>query len=99
MVEFLVESYVARDDRAAAERGAERAREAAEVLAGEGRQIRFLRSIFVPEDETCFYLYDAPSSDDVREAAQRAEVAFERVSKAFTTTSQQAASKDERGKR
>lgn len=41
-------------------------------MRGEGVPVRFLRSIFVPEDETCFCLFQAPSSEEVREAAHRA---------------------------
>jgi Protein of unknown function (DUF4242) len=79
MAEFLVETYIARADDAAAERGAERARDAAEQLTREGRPVRFLRTIFVPEDETCFYLFEAGSATVVREASRRAAVQFERV--------------------
>src|SRR5262249_43940560 len=35
---------------------------------------------FVPEDETCFYLYRAASPDGVRDAARRADLVFERLS-------------------
>jgi hypothetical protein len=38
----------------------------------EGTPVRFLRSIFVPEDDTCFLLYEAPSARSVRQAAGRA---------------------------
>lgn len=82
MGEFLVELYVSRTDGAGVEHGAERARVAAEELTGEGTPVRYLRAIFVPEDETCFLLYEAASVDDVREAARRAELPFERVAAA-----------------
>ena len=72
MAEFLVELYVARGDSAAVEGGAERARAAAEKLTDEGEAIRYVRAIFVPEDETCFFLYEAESADVVREATRRA---------------------------
>jgi hypothetical protein len=78
MAEFLVEVYVSRADPAAVERGAERARLAAEELTREGTPVRYLRSIFVPEDETCFFLYEAASVEDVEEAARRASLRFER---------------------
>ena len=58
------------------------ARRASEQLTREGVAVRFVRSVFVPEDETCFYLYEAASADDVREAVRRAELPFELVSEA-----------------
>ena len=62
MAEYLVELYVSRSDAAGAEQGAERARLAAEELRREGAAVRYVRSIFVPEDETCFLLYEADTS-------------------------------------
>jgi len=81
--EFLVELYVSREDAAAVERGAERTRRAAEELTREGTPVRFVRSIFVPEDETCFFLCEAVSAEAVREAARRAALSFERVTEAL----------------
>ena len=49
MAEYLVELYVSREDSAAVESGAERARAAAEKLADKGEAIRYVRTIFVPE--------------------------------------------------
>ena len=83
MAEFLVEFYVSRSDAGAVELGAVRAREAAEELAREGMPVRYLHSIFVPEDETCFFLYEAGSADAVREAGGRAALRFERVAEAI----------------
>jgi hypothetical protein len=52
---------------------------AAEQLTREGTRVRLVRSILVPEDETCFYLFRAQSGDAVRAAAARAGLRFERV--------------------
>lgn len=82
MAEFLVECYVTRTDKARLADGSDGARRAAEELTREGADVRFLRSIFVPEDETCFYLFEATSADTVREAAARAGLAFGRVAEA-----------------
>jgi hypothetical protein len=84
VAEYLVELYVSRSDGAAAERGGRQARLAAEQLTREGTPVRYLRSIFVPDDETCFYLYEAASADAVREAARRASLPSERVIEAIT---------------
>ena len=79
MAEFLVECYVPRTDSAAVARGEERARIAAEELTREATPVRFLRSIFVPEDETSFYLCEAASVEAVTELAERAGLRFARV--------------------
>jgi Protein of unknown function (DUF4242) len=86
VAEFLVELYVSRTDAVAAEQGAERARLAAEQLTREGTPVRYLHSIFVPEDETCFFLCEAPSVEAVREAARRADLRFERIAEAIPPT-------------
>ena len=85
MAEFLVELYVSRTDTAAATRGAERLGRAAAQLTGEGMPVQHLRSIFVPEDETCFLLFEAVSAEAVREVSRRCALPFERVAGAITT--------------
>ena len=82
MPEFLVELYVARTDAGAVEGDAERARIGAQQLTQEGTPVRYLRWIFVPEDETCFFLYRAASADAVCEASRRAGLRCERVTEA-----------------
>jgi hypothetical protein len=69
---YLVETYLARGhagERAAQER---QARSAAEELTRASARVRFQQSIYVPEDETCFFVFDAPTSREVALAAQRA---------------------------
>jgi Nickel responsive protein SCO4226-like len=77
--EFLVELYVPRADPAVAERDALAARLAADDLSQGGTVVRYLRSIFTPEDETCFLLFEAGSADDVRQVAARALLPVERI--------------------
>jgi hypothetical protein len=75
MAQFLVESYVSRaDGEAAVERTSTQARLGAEALTQAGRPVRYLRSIFVPEEETCFFLFEAETAADVREAARSASL-------------------------
>ena len=72
MPSYLVETYLARaraGERAACEL---RAQAAAEELTRERTPVRFERSIHVPEDEICFFVFDAPSSRDAALAAERA---------------------------
>jgi hypothetical protein len=84
MAEFMVELYAPRADRAALQARAERARLAAEQVSREGTPVRYVRSIFVPDDETCFLLYEAEHAADVAQAARRACVQFDRVAEALT---------------
>jgi hypothetical protein len=69
---YLVETYLARGqagERAARER---RARSAAEDLTQERTPVCFGGSIHVPEDEICFFVFDARSGRDAALVAQRA---------------------------
>ncbi len=85
MPSYLVETYLARGqggERAARER---RARSAAEELTRAATRVRFDRSIHVPEDEICFFVFDAPSGRDAALAAQRAELDPFRVVEAVSS--------------
>ncbi|HSS74766.1 MAG TPA: nickel-binding protein [Gaiellaceae bacterium] len=83
MAEYLVELYVSRDDPVAVESGAERARAAADEVTEEGAAVRYVRAIFVPEDETCFFLYEAASAAAVHDAARRAGLSSGRIIEAL----------------
>ena len=72
MPSYLVETYLARGsagERAARER---RARSVAEELTREGTHVSFGGSTHVPEDELCFFTFEAPSSRVASVAAHRA---------------------------
>jgi uncharacterized protein DUF4242 len=94
MPEFLVELYVSQADGASIRRGAERARSAADELRNQGTFVRYVRSIFVPDDETCFQLYRASSVAAVRELGSRAGLRFERVSEAAAAPGERNTRKD-----
>jgi hypothetical protein len=63
-----------------------RLRAAADELGELGGNVRFLRSVFVPEDESCFLIYEADSAAMASEAARRAELAVGRVQEALVLT-------------
>ena len=86
MGEFIAELYVSRADEAGAEGLSRRVRAAAEELTREGTPVRYLRSIFVPDDETCFLLIEASSAEAVRDAADLAALPYERVTAVAATT-------------
>ena len=72
MPSYLVETYLARGQAGERSTRERRATAAAEQLTRERTCVRFERSIHVPEDEICFFVFDAPSSRDAAVAAQRA---------------------------
>jgi hypothetical protein len=84
MAEFLVELYVSGGDPDAVGREIRRVRGAAVELTAEGTPVVFLRSIFVPAEDTCLFLFEAASVDVVHEAARRASLAFEHVAETAT---------------
>ena len=85
MPSYLVETFLARGDaggRAARER---RARSVAVELTAQGTVVRFDRTIHLPEDEICFFVFEAPSGRDAALAAQRAELGPLRVVEAISS--------------
>jgi hypothetical protein len=79
MHSYFAEAYVARPRANELPAHERRARAAAKELTREGTPIRFLRSIFVPLDEICFYVFEATSAEAVGAACDRAALRFERV--------------------
>ena len=85
MPNYLVETFLARG--AAGERQAResRARSAAEALTREGTGVRFAGSIHVPEDEICFFTFEAPSGREAALVAHRADLEPLRVIEALSS--------------
>jgi hypothetical protein len=76
---YLVETYVpkirAHDVRASGQR----ARSAARQLTREGAAVRYIRTTFLPGDETCFHVFEAASEEVVAEACLRAGLGSPRI--------------------
>ena len=86
MTEFLIEICAPRETaNAGVVRVDDVARAAAEV-SQPGTEVRLLRAIFLPADETCFYHCQSSSGDAVREAAARARLPLERITEAVSIT-------------
>ena len=60
-----------------------RARRAAAAVTRAGQPVRYVRSVFLPEDETCLLFFGAISAEAVGQAAERAEIPFERIVEAL----------------
>ena len=80
---YLVEVYLARSRCSDLDGAATRARQAAEELTREGTAVRYVRSTFVPDDETCFHVFEAGDRDAVVELTRRAGLADGRIVPAF----------------
>lgn len=96
---YLVEVYQSRSPANAASPSPADVAHAADQLTHEGKPVRLLQSLFVPEDETCFFLFDAQSSEAVVEAASRSGLRFERLVRAedaWTSNSRPAISAKEK---
>ena len=85
MPSYLVETYLARGGAGERTTRERRARSAAEELTREGTRVRFDRLIHVPEDEICFFVFDAPSAREAALAAQRARLEPLRVVTAISS--------------
>jgi hypothetical protein len=91
MPNYLVESYLA-DSAAAVEQARERARRAAEL--GEG--VRYIRTTFLPEDETVLHVFEARSLEALTHAGRLAELPIDRIVEAVEGDwSAQGASEDD----
>ena len=62
---------------------AERSRAVAAEMRGEGASLRYLRTIYVPEDGRCYLLFEGGSAIEVGEAGRRAGLAPARLVEAI----------------
>jgi Nickel responsive protein SCO4226-like len=73
MPSFLIEVYAPRST------ALQELIDAARSVARETAAVRYVDSIYAPEDETCFHVFDGPSAAVVSDAARRASLPFQRV--------------------
>ena len=75
----MVERYVCKVDSDAFVEAARRAASTAAAMTAEGVPVRYLGSVYVPEEECSFCCFEARDAEAVREANDRADVQFWRV--------------------
>jgi len=63
-----------------------RAIEAGKELTAQGKEVRYIRSTFVPGQNKCMCLFEAPNAENVREANERAQIPFTRIVEAVDLT-------------
>ena len=78
----MVERYVPGADRDAFAEAVRRAACAAAAMTAQGKPVRYLGSVYVPNEECSFCCFEACDADAVGEANRQADVAFWRVVRA-----------------
>jgi hypothetical protein len=63
--QFLVEVFMPRSRAGELDAAKERVRAATTRVSRSDRDIRYVRAMYVPEDETCFYVFRASSAEVV----------------------------------
>jgi hypothetical protein len=86
MQSYIVETYVPRLGEAECRATAARARQATEELSRDGSSVRYVRSLFVAEDETCFHVFESSSAEAVAEASRRAGLDDARIVEVSVTS-------------
>jgi hypothetical protein len=79
MQSYLVEQFLPRSRAADATSGGLRARDVAEEFVHQGVAIQYVRSTYLPDDETCFHVFEAESAEAVEQACRRAEFGRVRI--------------------
>jgi uncharacterized protein DUF4242 len=77
VVGYAVELYAPTEQRVGED--VDRVRAASEAMTSEGTPVRYVRSLLLCDDETCFLLFEAPSAEAVGEASRRAELSYVRI--------------------
>jgi Protein of unknown function (DUF4242) len=83
MTSYLVELYLPRARETDFAAAAGRAREAAAEMTRAGTPVACRQAIYLPEEETCFYLYEAASAELVARAVADAQLPVQRISQAI----------------
>ncbi len=76
---YLVEVYLPRSRADDARVAGSRVQAAADQLSREGEPVRYLRTTFLPDDETCFHLIEAPTPAAAEEVTRRAALGSARI--------------------
>lgn len=85
MATFVIETYLSRLHAGELDAIAAGIRAVIDSAPGAPERIRHVRSFFVPDDESCFHVIEAPTLEAAVEAARRAGLSADRVARAETT--------------
>ena len=87
--QFYVEVFTARSSAGTLAASERRATLAAGRLSTADREVQFVRATYIPEDEICFFVFDASSGHDAALAARHAGLEPTRVVEAVSSTKEE----------
>ncbi len=88
MPEYMVERHLPDFPPDQLPAAAAAAKQKAAELSGEGEQVTYVRSTYVPAGEKCYCLFEGPTSEAVAEVQRRAGLPYEKIHEAaFLTAS------------
>ena len=79
MKSYVVELQLPAGDATDVAAAGERARSAAEQLAGEGTAVRWIRSVYLPEESMCLLMFEAATPAAVDLAGRRAGLTYTQI--------------------
>jgi hypothetical protein len=65
------------------------AKEKSAELSGEGQEVSYVRSTYIPAGEKCYCLFEGESADAVEEVQKRAGLPYEKIHEAAFLTADQ----------
>ena len=86
MNSYLVERYLPGVSEAELRIALERLHEACSELSARGNPVRYVGSMFLPEEETCFCRLDADSPGTAAKANEIAQLPFARITAGLVIT-------------
>jgi hypothetical protein len=83
MPSYVVEAYLPRLSREELSLLEQRLRRAAEIVSRNGTPIEHVRTVHLPDDQTCFHFFEASSAEAVGAAGKQAGLDFDRITEAL----------------
>jgi len=89
MAQYMVERHLPDFPAEQLPSAAAAAKEKSADLTSEGRDVRYVRSTYIPEGEKCYCLFEGESRETVEEVQKRAGLPYEKVHEAAFLTSEE----------
>lgn len=86
MTQFMVERHLQGFPPEQLPAAAAAAKQKAAELTGEGQDVEYIRSTWVPDGEKCYCLFESSSRGAVEEVQKRAQLPYEQIHEAAFLT-------------